>query len=147
MEMRVLPLSSSQNYLPPSLASKNRSNSFFKPNFNSPNLVKVYASKEGTENGSAKGEPKQSLFTNLTDALDFAQVRSEKDAELLYEAREATKAGGRMTKDQVIMILIIIVFSSCILYLHFVLLCFIKKCSDFSFSFFIVIVVFIVWST
>jgi hypothetical protein len=102
MEMRVLPVSSSRNYLPPRFGSNN---ALFKPNFNSVNSVKVYASKEGA-NGSTKGEPKQSLFTNLTDALDFAQVRSEEDAELLYEAREATKAGGMMTRDQVILIFI-----------------------------------------
>jgi hypothetical protein len=102
MEMRVLPLSSSQNYLPPRFGSNN---ALFKPNFNSLNSEKVYASKEG-KNGSTKGEAKQSLFTNLTDALDFAQVRSEEDAELLYEAREATKAGGMMTRVQVIWILI-----------------------------------------
>ncbi|KAF3321839.1 hypothetical protein FCM35_KLT14055 [Carex littledalei] len=93
MEMRVLSLSSSQNYLPPSFGSKNTSSCF------KPNSIKVYASKEG-EDSSAKGETKQSLFTTLTDALDFSQIRSEKDAELLYEARESTKDGGRMTKDQ-----------------------------------------------
>uniref|UniRef100_A0A0E0JQF1 Uncharacterized protein n=1 Tax=Oryza punctata TaxID=4537 RepID=A0A0E0JQF1_ORYPU len=56
--------------------------------------VKVYA-KADEEKGS-----KQSLFGSITEALDFSQVRSEKDAELLYEAREATKDGGRMTKEQ-----------------------------------------------
>ncbi|KAJ3703162.1 hypothetical protein LUZ61_006867 [Rhynchospora tenuis] len=96
MEMRVLPLSSSQSYLPPSFGSKNLS---FKPNSISVKSIKVYASKEGTD-GSEKEGSKQSLFTSLTDALDFSQVRSEKDAELLYEAREATKQGGMMSRDQ-----------------------------------------------
>ncbi|KAJ4751049.1 Potassium transporter [Rhynchospora pubera] len=96
MEMRVLPLSSSQSYLPPSFGSKIISS---KPNSVSVKSIKVYASKEGTD-GSEKEGSKQSLFTSLTDALDFSQVRSEKDAELLYEAREATKRGGMMSRDQ-----------------------------------------------
>lgn len=54
---------------------------------------------------NAKGDEeegnKQSLFGSITEALDFSQVRSEKDAELLYEAREKTKDGGRMTREQV----------------------------------------------
>lgn len=56
--------------------------------------VRAYA--KGNEEGD-----KQSLFGSITEALDFSQVRSEKDAELLYEARESTKAGGRMTREQV----------------------------------------------
>ncbi|BAB93184.1 unknown protein [Oryza sativa Japonica Group] len=68
--------------------------SSFRPSTASTRSVKVYA-KEDEEKGS-----KQSLFGSITEALDFSQVRSEKDAELLYEAREATKDGGRMTKEQ-----------------------------------------------
>ncbi|KAG0601558.1 hypothetical protein M758_11G121500 [Ceratodon purpureus] len=59
------------------------------------------AGKDG--NGKGKGkeeEEKKSLFTSLTDALDFAAVRSEKDAELLQDARQATKAGDRMSREQ-----------------------------------------------
>lgn len=52
--------------------------------------------------GDEEGD-KQSLFGSITEALDFSQVRSEKDAELLYEARESTKGGGRMTREQVCM--------------------------------------------
>lgn len=69
--------------------------SSFRPSTASTRSVKVYA-KEDEEKGS-----NQSLFGSITEALDFSQVRSEKDAELLYEAREATKDGGRMTKEQV----------------------------------------------
>ncbi|XP_052142062.1 uncharacterized protein LOC127761772 [Oryza glaberrima] len=68
--------------------------SSFRPSTASTRSVKVYA-KEDEEKDS-----KQSLFGSITEALDFSQVRSEKDAELLYEAREATKDGGRMTKEQ-----------------------------------------------
>lgn len=45
---------------------------------------------------------KQSLFGSITDALDFAQVRSAEDAELLAEASESTKTGGKMSREQVI---------------------------------------------
>jgi len=61
----------------------------------SPRSVRAHA-KGNEEEGS-----KQSLFGSITEALDFSQVRSEKDAELLYEARESTKGGGRMTREQV----------------------------------------------
>lgn len=44
---------------------------------------------------------KQSLFGGVTEALDFSQVRSAEDAELLEEAREATMSGSRMTREQV----------------------------------------------
>ncbi|CAN0919885.1 hypothetical protein LINGRAHAP2_LOCUS31715 [Linum grandiflorum] len=53
-----------------------------------------------TASEEPKKKSKQSLFTSLTDALDFAQVRSEKDAELLEEARENTQSGGRMSREQ-----------------------------------------------
>lgn len=55
---------------------------------------------QGKENGKGE-EEKKSLFTSLTDALDFAAVRSEKDAELLQDARQATKSGDRMSREQV----------------------------------------------
>ncbi|KAG6735168.1 uncharacterized protein LOC122292755 [Carya illinoinensis] len=50
-----------------------------------------------------KDEPNksnQSLLSNITEALDFSQVRSSEDAELLAEAREATKSGGKMSREQ-----------------------------------------------
>lgn len=46
-------------------------------------------------------ERKQSLFSSVTEALDFSQVRSVQDAELLEEAREKTKSGDKMTREQV----------------------------------------------
>lgn len=45
---------------------------------------------------------KTSLFTSVTDALDFAQVRSAEDAQLLEDARETTRSGERMSREQVI---------------------------------------------
>ncbi|KAG2324931.1 hypothetical protein Bca52824_007659 [Brassica carinata] len=59
----------------------------------------VVSAKQGKDEEKKKKEEETSLFTRLTDALDFAQVRSEKDAELLYEAREATKSGGKIKED------------------------------------------------
>lgn len=54
------------------------------------------------DKGDKKEEPKkQSLFSSVTEALDFSQVRSEQDAELLEEAREATKSGEKMSREQV----------------------------------------------
>ncbi|KAH9534965.1 hypothetical protein CY35_17G029900 [Sphagnum magellanicum] len=41
-----------------------------------------------------------SFFTSITDALDFAETRSEKDAELLNDARRATQSGDRMSREQ-----------------------------------------------
>lgn len=67
----------------------------FRPSSGSPRSVRAYA--KGNEEGN-----KQSLFGSITEALDFSQVRSEKDAELLYEARESTKSGERMTREQVL---------------------------------------------
>ncbi|CAL5343737.1 hypothetical protein CsSME_00028813 [Camellia sinensis var. sinensis] len=47
-----------------------------------------------------KEKSKQSLFGMVTDALDFSQVRSDEDALLLDEAREATKSGEKMNREQ-----------------------------------------------
>lgn len=44
---------------------------------------------------------KKSLFSSVTEALDFAQVRSAEDAQLLEDAREATRAGEKMSREQV----------------------------------------------
>eukprot|EP00252_Welwitschia_mirabilis_P014545 TRINITY_DN3192_c0_g1_i1.p1 TRINITY_DN3192_c0_g1~~TRINITY_DN3192_c0_g1_i1.p1 ORF type:complete len:178 (+),score=37.68 TRINITY_DN3192_c0_g1_i1:111-644(+) len=63
--------------------------------------LRVRASKENEENvTSNKNEKKQSVLSSVTDALDFSQVRSEEDAFLLEEARTATKAGEKMTRQQ-----------------------------------------------
>ncbi|KAK6929554.1 hypothetical protein RJ641_005759 [Dillenia turbinata] len=62
---------------------------------------KVVSAKQD-DKGKQEGPKKntQSLFTAVTDALDFAQVRSAEDAELLQEATEATRSGGRMSRQQ-----------------------------------------------
>ncbi|XP_068481531.1 uncharacterized protein [Phaseolus vulgaris] len=47
-----------------------------------------------------ENKKKQSLFSSVTEALDFSQVRSAEDAQLIEEAREATRSGERMNREQ-----------------------------------------------
>lgn len=103
MSMRTLSLSSSQNYyIPPSIVQSSANNAL-KGNGNSIKYggIKAMAEKNDGQKEKPKEKSKQSLFTNLTDALDFSQVRSSQDAQLLEEAREATKTGGKMSREQV----------------------------------------------
>ncbi|XP_077239150.1 potassium transporter [Tasmannia lanceolata] len=99
MGMRVLPLSSSHNYCrPPCLGvSLNISSSRVERPFN---FRGVWAKLEEKGEEEEAKENKQSLFGSVMDALDFSQVRSAQDADLLDEAREATQSGGKMTRDQ-----------------------------------------------
>ncbi|KAI3817861.1 hypothetical protein L1987_11660 [Smallanthus sonchifolius] len=43
---------------------------------------------------------KQNLFESVTEALDFAQVRSPEDAQLIEDARSATRSGEKMSREQ-----------------------------------------------
>ncbi|KAF7031380.1 hypothetical protein CFC21_042719 [Triticum aestivum] len=96
MAMRALALSPSQS----SSFGLHQSMPSFKPSSASPaRPVRAYAKADEQEEEKKK-VPKQSLFGNITEALDFSQVRSEKDAELLYEARDSIKDEGRMTREQ-----------------------------------------------
>lgn len=61
----------------------------------------VSAKQEKEEEPKKK---KQSLFSSVTEALDFSQVRSAEDAQLIDEAREATTSGERMSREQVYII-------------------------------------------
>lgn len=66
--------------------------------------IRATSSDQGEEEEEKKGKKeatKTSFFTSITDALDFAQTRSEKDAELLADAREATQSGEKMSREQV----------------------------------------------
>lgn len=102
MGLRTLPLSPSQNSIPPQHLCIHRFNSSTKTKTKTSGNFRVSAKQE---NGDEKEEPKkskQSLFSSVTEALDFSQVRSVKDAELLEDAREATQSGGRMSREQVI---------------------------------------------
>lgn len=100
--MKALPLSYPQNCCPPSIGlSKNIS--ALKPRRSTTRLVKVWAKTD--DEGEGKGEAKkskQSLFGSVAEALDFSAVRSSEDAQLLEEAREATRSGGKMNREQVV---------------------------------------------
>ncbi|XP_039070820.1 uncharacterized protein LOC120217863 [Hibiscus syriacus] len=97
MGQRALPLSPSQNIIPKQhFCSQMRLRSCK----SSPTSIRVSAKQqEKGEKEEAKKKSKQSLFSSVTEALDFSQVRSVKDAELLDEAREATRSGGRMSRE------------------------------------------------
>jgi len=97
MGFRALPLQHSSGFISTTKVSISRTSPRI---FRNPRWVVVSAKQEKDED-KKKNEEETSLFTQLTDALDFSQVRSEKDAELLYEAREATKSGRKMTQEQV----------------------------------------------
>lgn len=66
--------------------------------FNRVSTLRVHAKKE--EQDPKKSS--QSLFSNITEALDFSQVRSREDAQLLEDARETTRSGSQMSREQVI---------------------------------------------
>lgn len=66
----------------------------------------VFVNKESVSKSlricaSERPEPeKESLFTSITNALDFTAVRSEEDRQLIEDARQATKMGGKMSREQ-----------------------------------------------
>ncbi|XP_022857743.1 uncharacterized protein LOC111378743 [Olea europaea var. sylvestris] len=99
MGLRALPLSSSQTGLLPA-ATSGISQTYFKCNNNSRTLKFVIFSAKKENGNEEPKKKKQSLFSSVTEALDFSQVRSAKDAELLDEAAEATQTGDRMTREQ-----------------------------------------------
>lgn len=100
--MKALPLSSSHQICPPCISV---------PQYGaSPTRVStsrgVWAKSEekddteSNEEEKKKKKNKQSLFGAVTEALDFSQVRSAEDAQLIDEARETTGSGGRMNREQ-----------------------------------------------
>ncbi|XP_068644602.1 uncharacterized protein [Aristolochia californica] len=60
----------------------------------------IWARKGGEGDEEQVRKSKQSLFSSVTEALDFSQVRSTEDAELIEEARTTTRSGSRMTREQ-----------------------------------------------
>ncbi|XP_071732729.1 uncharacterized protein [Rutidosis leptorrhynchoides] len=100
MGLRALPLSpafpTSNFTLSKQTHNINTNNSYYK--------FKVFSAK--TEKGNKDDEEekpirrKQNLFESVTEALDFAQVRSAEDAQLIEEARSATKSGDQMSREQ-----------------------------------------------
>jgi len=49
---------------------------------------------------AAEYERRLGFFGGLVGALDFAEVRSQSDAELLYDAKYGKLEGGKMTREQ-----------------------------------------------
>lgn len=98
MGLRALPLS-------PSFPASSNFTLSKQTNINTPKF-KVYSAK--TEKGNKDDEEekpkirKQNLFESVTEALDFSQVRSAEDAQLIEDARSATKSGEKMNRKQVI---------------------------------------------
>ncbi|CAD5184332.1 uncharacterized protein LOC135595190 [Musa acuminata AAA Group] len=101
MEMRALPLSSSHNCCPPTLGSCN-SRCAPRASACSVRPGRVWAMTEEKKSGEegATKKSKQSLFGSITEALDFSQVRSSQDAVLIEDAREITRSGKKMTREQ-----------------------------------------------
>ncbi|XP_010931347.1 uncharacterized protein [Elaeis guineensis] len=97
--MKAPPLSYSPNCCPPSIG-RSKNISALKPSSRASRLVEVWAKKDASEEKGEAEKSKQSLFGSVTEALDFSQVRSSEDAQLLEEAREATRSGGKMSREQ-----------------------------------------------
>ncbi|CAN6463247.1 unnamed protein product [Victoria cruziana] len=109
MAVGCVPLSSSASYgISSSIANKRAGSGFRQQLMNSAAGSRqsgptVFARSEGgeqKEGKQGKAPRKQSLFGSVTEALDFSQVRSAEDAVLLEEARDATRSGGRMSREQ-----------------------------------------------
>lgn len=96
MGLRTLPLTPTHGNLLPNLRVSQLPNHGFNPKGSK---FRVLAKQD--KGNKEESKSKQSLFSSVTEALDFSQVRSAQDAELLQEAREATKSGGRMNREQV----------------------------------------------
>ncbi|KAK2390981.1 hypothetical protein P8452_28162 [Trifolium repens] len=64
------------------------------------NRSKTFIVSAKQEKKKEEDKDKQSFFTSVTDALDFAQPRSVEDARLIQDAREATKSGEKMSREQ-----------------------------------------------
>lgn len=92
MALKTLPLTPPKTNFLPSLGVTQISSNHLGTNKSS--KLRILAKKQEEE---APTKRKQSLL----EALDFNQVRSSQDAELLEEARQATRSGDKMTKEQV----------------------------------------------
>ncbi|GMN41158.1 hypothetical protein TIFTF001_010382 [Ficus carica] len=95
MGLRALPLTTPRTNFLPNLGITQMKSDHVVANNKSSKKFRVLAKKE--EESQKK---KQSLFSSVTEALDFSQVRSAEDAQLLEEARQTTGSGERMTRQQ-----------------------------------------------
>lgn len=106
MGLRAIPFSPSQNYYLSGSEYLPKCSVLGSSRTGSSKLVLTISAKAKKDDAQEeeeepKNKRKQSLFSSVTEALDFSQVRSAKDAELLDEAREKTQSGERMSKEQV----------------------------------------------
>nr|XP_043606300.1 uncharacterized protein LOC122578407 [Erigeron canadensis] len=101
MGLRALPLSPAYSY---SYSTSNFTLSKQKLNTNNSSykfIISAKTEKGNKDNEDEKPKPrKQNLFESVTEALDFAQVRSAEDAQLIEDARSATKSGEKMNREQ-----------------------------------------------
>lgn len=98
MGLRALPLSPSQNGLRTAHNKYPQSHNSY---CRSSRVAVICAKKENGEEEAKPTTRKQNLFESVTEALDFSQVRSARDAELLEDARQATRSGDKMSREQV----------------------------------------------
>ncbi|XP_020598177.1 uncharacterized protein LOC110037802 [Phalaenopsis equestris] len=99
MGMRALPLSSSNNCFPPLIGLSSKTIAI-RCNRATIRAGGIWATAEQKgEEGELKIS-KPSLFSSITEALDFSQARSSQDAQLIEDAKEATKSGGKMNREQ-----------------------------------------------
>lgn len=100
--IRTLPLSSPhRNFASNFGAAERLPNSGFISRSSSSQFRVLAKTEKGEKEEEPKKETKQSLFSSVTEALDFSQTRSAEDAVLIEEARDATKSGERMSRQQV----------------------------------------------
>lgn len=99
MGLGALPVTPSRNgLLPNSVVGKDNSkHGLIRTN----SRFLVVSAKAKKEDEEVPKKRKQNIFESVTEALDFAQVRSAEDAQLLEDARQATKSGDQMSREQV----------------------------------------------
>ncbi|KAL8257418.1 hypothetical protein R6Q59_029459 [Mikania micrantha] len=102
MGLRAVPISpafSASNF---TLSKKTLTipNSYYRFKIVSAKTEKGYKDDDDDDEQQKPKKRKQNLFESVTEALDFAQVRSAEDAQLLEDARSATKSGDRMSREQ-----------------------------------------------
>lgn len=61
----------------------------------------VSAKQEKKKEEANTKKQEQSFFSSVTEALDFSQARSVEDAQLIEDARETTRSGEKMSREQV----------------------------------------------
>eukprot|EP00249_Psilotum_nudum_P009617 c22045_g1_i1 orf=50-598(+) len=62
--------------------------------------VLVRSSEQGRQVGEEETDGQSSVFSSVADSLDYSQDRSRTDAELIDGARDATRSGEKMSREQ-----------------------------------------------